>query len=146
MQSVHRWWKLSSQSPLYCKNCCLNVMLWSHWAATWYFGVFLFSMASVQPWPVWWIKTTTPRIEASDSLAVAFALKSPLMSGAGCYLQTNGDFSSPPIHHFWVCSENNREKKSFLEKILPFTNGYIIPKLDYFANTFSRASQYEMSY
>lgn len=35
-------------------------------------------------------------------------------------------------------------KPPFLERTLPFTYGYVIPKSDYFGNMISRASQCEM--
>lgn len=66
--------------------------------------------------------------------SVASALRSPWMSGAQRYLQTNGNFFFPHPYFFGE------------ERILPFTYGYVMPKLDYFGDTFSRASQYEMSY
>lgn len=50
------------------------------------------------------------------------------------------------VLHFWIClktTERHPPPLFFLEKILPFTYGCVIPKSDYFGDMLSRASQCE---
>lgn len=55
-------------------------------------------------------------------------------------------FFSHLYFNFWMYSENQEERILLWKRILLFTHGFAISKLDNLGDTFSNASQCEMCY